>query len=80
MGSETSPSVLDDLDGLYAALRESGYSVTGPTVRDGAIVLAELSSAGELPYDWGVRLSPGGYRLRRREDEAAFGHSAGPQS
>src|SRR5208282_55013 len=27
-----------------------------------------------------VRLEPGGYRLRRRDDSAAFGHSAGPQS
>jgi ferredoxin len=49
-------------------------------VRDGAIVLGELSSASELPFGWGVRLAPGGYRLRRRDDGAAFGHAAGPQS
>jgi ferredoxin len=65
---------------LVDALRARSYTVIGPTVRDGAIVLAELGSAGELPYGWGVRLEPGGYRLRPRPDRAAFGHAAGPQS
>ena len=65
---------------LYDALVDEGYHVIGPTVQDGAIVLRELSSAAELPFGWGVRLEPGGYRLRRRDDTAAFGHSAGPQS
>ena len=57
-----------------------GYRVIGPTAGDGAIVLSELSSAAELPAGWGVTLEPGGYQLRRRDDTAAFGHSAGPQS
>jgi ferredoxin len=68
------------LDGLYQALVAEGYRVIGPAVQDGAIVLRELSSATELPFGWGVQLEPGGYQLRRRDDEAAFGHSAGPQS
>ena len=65
---------------LYEALRGAGDLVIGPTVRDGAIVLAELESAGQLPFGWGVTLGPGGYRLRERTDQAAFGHAAGPQS
>jgi sulfhydrogenase subunit beta (sulfur reductase) len=68
------------LDPLCAALQHAGYRVIGPTVRDGAIVLGELASAGDLPFGWGVSLEPGGYRIRRRDDTAAFGHSAGPQS
>jgi ferredoxin len=68
------------LDPLHAALRQAGYRVIGPTVRDGAIVLGELGSADDLPFGWGVSLEPGGYRIRRRDDSAAFGHSAGPQS
>jgi ferredoxin len=71
---------LDGLDALYRALMADGYHVIGPAVQDGAIVLRELSSAAELPFGWGVELEPGGYRLRRRDDDAAFGHSAGPQS
>jgi ferredoxin len=79
---EAGPQLIDvaALAQLYSALRQAGYLVIGPTVRDGAIVLAELASAADLPYGWGVRLSPGGYRLRRRDDNAAFGHAAGPQS
>jgi ferredoxin len=69
-----------DLSRLYAALRDAGYRVIGPTVRDEAIILGELGSADDLPFGWGVSLEPGGYRIRRRDDGAAFGHSAGPQS
>jgi len=68
------------LDLLFDALHERGYTVVGPTVRDGAIMIEELASAAALPYGWGVDTEAGHYRLRRREDTAAFGHSAGPQS
>ena len=34
-----------NLDRLHAALRDAGYRVIGPTVRDGAIVMAELSAS-----------------------------------
>ena len=76
------PRLIDTegLDELYQALVAAGYHVIGPAVEDGAITLRELSSAAELPFGWGVRLEPGGYRVRRRDDTAAFGHSAGPQS
>ena len=43
-------------------------------------MLGELDSAGQLPAGWGVETGPGLYRVRRRDDEAVFGHSAGPQS
>jgi ferredoxin len=65
---------------LVEVLRERGYRVVGPTMRDNAIVLAELDSADDLPAGWGVDVAPGTYRVRARGDGAAFGHSAGPQS
>ncbi len=68
------------LQQLVAELRRREYRVVGPTLRDNAIVLAEIESAEELPHGWGVDVAPGTYRLRRRPDSAAFGHSAGPQS
>jgi ferredoxin len=76
----TMPVTLRSLEPLVAVLRGDGYRVVGPTVRDGAIILAEIESADALPYGWGVALAPGGYRLRRRDDGAAFANSAGPQS
>ena len=68
------------LDRLVEVLLAEGYRVVGPVVRDDAIVLAELDSAGQLPSGWGVETGPGRYRLRRRADAAVFAHSAGPQS
>jgi len=65
---------------LVEVLIERGYRVVGPTLRDNAIVLDELESAADLPRGWGVDVAPGHYRLRRRDDDAAFGHSSGPQS
>ena len=71
---------IDGLGALYRVLVAEGYRVIGPAVQDGAIVLRELASADELPFGWGVELAAGRYRLRRRADDAAFGHAAGPQS
>lgn len=68
------------LDRLVEVLIADGYRVIGPTRSGGAIVLGELDSAAQLPAGWGAETGPGSYRLRRREDEAVFGHSAGPQS
>ncbi len=65
---------------LIDALRRRGYRVVGPTLADSAIVLAEIDSADDLPAGWGVEAAPGTYRLRVRDDRAAFAHSAGPQS
>ncbi|MFJ3235291.1 4Fe-4S dicluster domain-containing protein [Streptomyces sp. NPDC086787] len=70
----------DGMGTLVDVLVRRGFTVVGPTVRDGAIVLAELPSADELPYGWGVELEAGRYRLRERSDGAAFANAAGPQS
>jgi ferredoxin len=79
-GRGVMPVLLSSLEPMIAVLRGDGYRVVGPTVRDDAIVLAELESADALPYGCGVTLGPGGYRLRRRGDRSAFANSAGPQS
>ena len=47
------------LDRLVDVLIERGYQVVGPTVRDNAIVLAELESAEDLPARLGGRRGPG---------------------
>ena len=79
MGS-SDPVVIDDLRHLIDELHRRGYRVVGPTLRDNAIVLAEIDGVEDLPAGWGVDVAPGTYRLRARGDRAAFGHSAGPQS
>jgi len=81
-GEDRDVALLDaaGLHRLVEVLIERGYRVVGPTLRDNAIVLDELESAADLPRGWGVEVAPGHYRLRRRDDGAAFGHSSGPQS
>jgi ferredoxin len=68
------------LDALVSVLRSRGYLVLGPTVRDGAIVYAELDSGAELPVGWTDRQDGGTYRLERRGDDARFGFAVGPHS
>jgi formate hydrogenlyase subunit 6/NADH:ubiquinone oxidoreductase subunit I len=69
-----------DLDALLGALRERGHTLLGPTVRDGAIVIAEIEGAADLPVGWTDEQEGGRYRLRRRDDAAAFGYAVGPHS
>ncbi len=78
----TPPAMVETegLQRLIEVLADRGYRVVGPTLRDNAIVLAELDSADDLPRGWGVDTAPGQYRVRARDDAAAFGHSSGPQS
>ena len=68
------------LEALIAGLRSRGYRVLGPTLQDGAIVYDELESAEELPAGWTDVQEPGGYRVRRRDDDARFGYAVGPHS
>ncbi len=71
---------LEGLDGLLTALARRGYTVLGPTVRDGAIVYEELESASALPIGWKDVQDGGSYRLERRDDEARFGYAVPPTS
>lgn len=70
----------DQLGTLIAALIRDGYEVIGPTLRDRAIVYNDVKSVEDLPAGWTDEQEPGRYRLKRREDEALFGYSVGPQS
>jgi sulfhydrogenase subunit beta (sulfur reductase) len=75
--------VVIDLDGLHAlvgVLRDRGYCVVGPTLRDNAIVYEEIASADELPAGWTEVQDAATYRVERRDDEARFGYPVGPHS
>jgi len=69
-----------DLNSLFTALRERDYTIVGPTVRDGAIVLDVIERPEQLPRGWRDVQEPGTYRLEKREDEAMFGFVVGPYS
>ena len=60
----------DGLPQLLEALRQRGYQLVGPTVRDGAIVYDELTTVEDLPIGWTDEQKGGTYRLQRRDDDA----------
>lgn len=70
---------VDGLQGLIEALASRGYTVMGPRVRDGAVVLAPVAGIEDLPR--GVRddQEAAHYRLEHRDDDAVFGHAAAVQ-
>ena len=71
---------VSQLEKLIQALRAREFEVIGPTVHDGAITLAPLDSAKDLPAGWTDEQQPGHYRLKKRDDDAFFGNAVGPQS
>ncbi|HEY5248412.1 MAG TPA: hypothetical protein VIJ15_08200, partial [Dermatophilaceae bacterium] len=83
-------ALMDDIGGmvllvpglqlLVDLLRERGYTVIGPTVRDGVVVHDEIESVDQLPRGVGDIQDGGSYRLRRRDDEAVFRYVVGPQA
>ncbi len=69
-----------EIDALIRLLRDEGYTVIGPTLRDGVIVQDELAGARDLPAGWTARQDAATYRIERRDDAALFGHVVGPHS
>ncbi len=71
---------VDGLQELIDALQDRGYTVVGPTVRDGAIVPAPITGVDDLPRGWGDEQDAGTYRVNRRDDAELFGFAAPAQS
>ncbi len=69
----------EQLARLLELLRDDGYRLVGPTVRDGAIVYATITGIADLPEGIGETQERGTYRLRTRGDRALFGFASGPQ-
>lgn len=69
------------LGDLLRALARDGYTLVGPTVRDGAIVTSEIVGLEDLPRGMTEVQDAGTYRLERCDEPSAlFGYSVGPQS
>ncbi len=65
---------------LLDVLRDKGYQVVGPTVRDNAIVYETLTAVTDLPIGYTDEQDGGRYRLKKRADGALFGYAVGPHS
>jgi sulfhydrogenase subunit beta (sulfur reductase) len=84
--SSHGPSVADgawflvrpNLQVLIEILRGDGYTVIGPTVRDGAIVVDTIGSADDLPRGWRDDQAPGRYALVPSDAPRQFDFTVGP--
>ncbi len=68
------------LDRLFQALKDRGYRLLGPCVRDGAIIYDEIHAPSDLPIGWTDEQAGGTYRLKPRDDRSYFGYNLGPHS
>jgi ferredoxin len=68
------------LQTVFDNLRASGFGLIGPTVRDGAVVLDEITGIEDLPLGWAAEQAPGRYRLKRTHQQEYFGYGNSPQS
>lgn len=71
---------VEGLKALLEKLRQRGYRVVGPAVRDQAIIYDDIASIDDLPRGWTDAQDGGRYRLARRDDDALFGYAVGPHS
>jgi len=67
---------VEGLDQLIGVLRDRGWSVLGPVVRDGVVVPGPVSGVDDLPTGVGDHQRPSSYRLRQRGDDALFGYAS----
>ncbi len=76
------PSIVerDDFGAFFTVLRDMGYEIVGPRVRDSAIVYDRLGSVDDLPIGITDQQDKGFYRLMKRDDRALFGYTVGPHS
>jgi ferredoxin len=79
-GAQHAVVTTQGLQALLDVLKQRGFRVIGPTVRDAAIVYDDIASIADLPRGWTDEQDGGRYRLHRRDDDALFGYAVGPQS
>lgn len=69
-----------DIQGLFDALKKRGYQISGPTLRDNAVIYDQISSIDELPIGWTDTQEKGNYRLTKGNKSSLFGYVVGPYS
>jgi ferredoxin len=82
MNAPSTPLVVDraGIDALIGLLIADGFSVIGPTVREGVIAYDSVESTADLPIGVGDDQAPGSYRLVDRDDAGLFGYVVGSDS
>ena len=69
-----------DLQHLFDALKNHGYQVIGPIVRDSAIVYDPIEKASQLPSGWTDDQSPATYQISQGAGDRQFYFNSTPDS
>ncbi|MGF1600185.1 MAG: 4Fe-4S dicluster domain-containing protein [Acidimicrobiales bacterium] len=72
MGTACRLGSLVGIESLLSTLRQFGYRVVGPVVRDGVIVYDDLTSATDMPRGVTVEQGPGRWRLQQTDRPERF--------
>ncbi|MFZ5981545.1 MAG: 4Fe-4S dicluster domain-containing protein [Candidatus Zixiibacteriota bacterium] len=70
----------EDFQQLFEVLGQKGYQITGPTLRDHAIIYDYISSVEDLPAGWRDRQDNGTYRLEKSDRPTLFDFTVGPNT
>jgi ferredoxin len=70
----------EELDDLFATLRQAGYQTLGPNVKEGAIIYAEIARAVDLPLGYVNQQEAGMYRLISTGHDNFFDATPGPHT
>jgi ferredoxin len=69
-----------ELQSVFDALDNTGYSLVGPTLSGEAIIHDQIETIDDLPIGWTTEVGPAEYRLKKRDDEQFFSYTTGPHS
>ena len=65
---------------LLDQVKQRGYQLVGPTMRDGAVLFEEIEGFGELPQGCKDAHGRGKYRVQRNGSPALFDYASGPRA
>ena len=71
---------ISEINSLFEALKSDGYSLIGPTLKDGAITYDRIDNPKDLPIGWTDYQEAGKYRLEKSENNSLFNFTCGAQS
>jgi len=68
------------LDLLLRNIRDAGFALVGPQVREDGIIYSDLEGASQLPRGWTTEQAPGRFRLHRGDHDRFFDFIPGSHS
>lgn len=72
--------LLPSLSQIFSSLKESDYSIIGPTIENDVIIYSEISNESDLPIGWSDEQSGGHYSLKKENHSHFFEFTLPPNN